>query len=25
VSALYLINGLVSLYHWFKLYKKEKK
>ncbi|NLX40631.1 MAG: nicotinamide mononucleotide transporter [Bacteroidales bacterium] len=25
VSGLYLINGLVSLYHWFKLYKKEKK
>ena len=25
VSALYLINGLASLYTWFKLYKKEKK
>lgn len=24
VSGLYLINGLASLYTWFKLYKKEK-
>lgn len=24
VSALYLVNGLVSLYHWYKLYKKNE-